>query len=537
MNVGLILLVIVLLSMAVEVLLGVKRGIALTGVRVFLWMLGTLVAALLAKKIAISIVMKVAASNSLQGATLAEVAAAALKGAGLGKLADVVCIPLAGLALSAAVPVVFVILFVIAKLITLGLYFVVKAIIKRSKAANVFTERPVWSKVAGGVVGGFVAVITCAIIASPASGLMRTVSESGSADSLFHIAKLTTGGKAVAGKVAELAPIKLAIKIEKNEVDGIGTIRVYAADDDATVVIEAESAIVDDIQEVYESVVDSPVEYVLKFTGAEAIAQAIYEGTSEVSPADIGVDDEEKQDVTYNFPATVADVMTITDAVDTAVTLINDGGGLTTELVDSFEEIINYALETDIVSDDDKLAMLNESVPMISEKINGALGLEAGTEILGTYNSIEDLKQDVGNIVEIAHVVAESDVIGSNGFQDVDVNALMNDTELLKSFVHSAMAISNGPSIIATIVNNKVTELSDGKINNPVSEASISNAGEDKVISTFTTLLDLQAYLGKTEFTDAERADIDAKASLIESYGVVSQTAIEEVKQWIENTK
>lgn len=556
MNVGIILLVAVLVCMAVEVLIGVKRGIALTGVRVVLWMLGTLVAALIAKKVATLVITKIAAASSLSGANLAETAAAALKKAGLANIADIVSVPLAGLALSAIVPVVFVVLFVVAKLITLGLYFIVKAVIKHSKAAEIFTERPVWSKVAGGVVGGFVAVVTCAIIASPASGLLKTVNESGSADSLFHIAKVTAGGKATAGKIAELTPVKLAIRIEKQEINGIGSIRVYAAEydgseaavesndsavaviggaDGSTVIVTADNDIVDDLREVYDSIVDSPVEAVCKFTGAEGIAMAIYEETSEVTAADIGVTDEAKQELTYNFPDTVGEVMGITEAVDTVVTLVSEGNGLTTELVDSVEEIVNFALDTDIVADDDKLALLNESVPVIQETVNTALGLEEGTQLFGTYESLDDVRNDVGSVIEIAHVVAESDVIPEGNLQNIDADALINDTGLMKEFIHSALSLSNGPSMIATLINSKASEFTDGRFSNPISEASITNAGEDNVIATFTTLIELKDYLNRTSLTAEERADIDAKANAIESYGVISPSTISEVKQWLES--
>lgn len=526
MNVGIILLLAVILCAGIEALIGVKRGIALTGVRIVLWVIGTVVAAFTAKGLANFIVRKVAASYSIPGKTIAEISANALNSAGMSNMSGVLGVPVAGLVLSAAVPVAFVLMFIVMKLVTLGLYFIAKAIIKKSKAAESFTDRPVWSKIAGGVVEGVAAIIACAIIASPVSGLLKKVNDAGAADSVFHIMEVTVGGRNVAGRIAQAAPVRFAIKLEKQGIDGIGIIRVYAADGD--------EGVLDDIREIYDSVVGSPAEVLCQIVGGESIAMAIYEGTSEVTTEDVGAQDY--QEMTYSFPATVEEVMGVTENIDTTVTLLNEGAGLTSELVDSVEGIVNYALDTELFSDEDKLYMLNASVPAIQSGINNALGLEEGTEFLGTYDSLDDFRQDVGSVMEIAHVVADSD-IAAGGLANVDVNALMADPELAKSFIHSAMQISTGPEIITSLVNSKVNELSKGKVTNPVSVESISNAGEDKVVSTFSALLDMTKYLGQNSFTDAERADIDAKAAEIESYGVISHDSITEVKGWIDNTK
>lgn len=528
--IGSILLIAVLVCALIEILIGVKRGIAFTGVRIVLWALGTLVAVLVSKKLATAIVLKLVAAYGYSGASISEITVGALSDAGLGNFAQMLGVPVAGLALSAVVPFVFAVLFILMKLLTWIVFLIIKAVIKKSKAAKYFTERPVWSKIAGGVVGGVAAVIACAIIASPVSGLVKTIDDSGAVDSIFHLAEMVTEDTDTLKNLAEQSAIAMAVELEKKGLIALdGAVPVYA--DAAVAPVAYEELNLEDLRALYDSLVKSPAAYICRYTGGEGIAMAIYRNSSTISTADVGADDY--REMNYNFPDTVAGFLGISNKIDDTATLIHDGAGFCPEVVNSVEEVIFYVLDTDLITSDDKLYMLNSSVTGIQNGINELFGLGEQVEFVKAYDSFDDFKQDIDNVFTIARVVSDVEWTNGGSIADIDVNRLLTDVELMKDFIHTTLKLSVGADIIAAVVNAKVSELTDGALTKAVSAESILAAGEENVVLTFTAVFDLNKYMGRRNLSDEEFDEVVEKAALIEEYGVVLPEAVETVKNSI----
>lgn len=481
MNFGVLIITILLVLAGIEVLVGVKRGGMLTGVRALLWILLTFVAAKLAIPIARAIVTGVIGNGGTGKQGLYDSMKIMLIDSGLEGAAPIFAAPLAGVALSLVAPFVFVVLFIVMKFLSWILYLIAKKIISKTAAGEKFTEKTTVNKVIGGVAGFLIGVAACAIIASPVSCLIKTIDDSGAVDSAFHIA----------GMAMEM-----------------------------TETLDSGNFTIEDAQAAYNSVVHSPASYLCRYTGTEWIAMKIYNSISTVSPKQIGTEKEE--DITYSFPTVFTNFLSISNKIDRVMTLFHDGKRYCVEVLDSLEDIVFYFLDVSVITDSDKLTMLNNSIESIEEAVESYIGFGDDRQIFKPFDSYEQFREDIRTIFAIARIpaslFADRDASGLESIFDLKTVELMGDDRFIGDFVHLMFKLNSGSDVIAAFINNAGEALSTvlgssaGDLTTP---ELVAAAGEDTVIQACRDLAYIVSEGGPTlsnqaEFTVACRRLIDS---------------------------
>ena len=453
MNYGIILLAVLLLLAGIEVWVGIKRGGPFVGLRFVLWALMTVVAALITKPIARAIVKALLNSQGMEGASPYELAQAMLSESGLGVTAEIFGVPLAGLMLSLFAPFVFVVLFLFMKFFSWILFIIAKKIINKQSFAPVFSNMTTPKKVIGGVAGFLIGVLSCAIIASPISGLIKTIDDSGAVESAFHIAEIAT--EKVTGE--ETAESSATEEVSADLSDGMS---------------------IADARKMYNSFVHSPASYVCRFTGTEWIAMKIYNGISTVTPKQVGAVKDEP--ITYSFPVALANLLSIANKIDRSATLIHDGKGYCPELVDSFEDIAFYFLDGKLMTDSDKLTMLNASLDTIENAFEEAIGIGDEKRVFKPFDSYEVFREDVRTIFAIARIPASLTTQRDNNklesVFDLTPLMLVENERFLEDLIHLMFKLNSGPESLASLLNSVAPKY--GEI---TTADKIKAGGEEKV--------------------------------------------------------
>ncbi len=116
----------------VDVLIGVLRGAQFSALRFLFYVIGTVVSALLAKTVAVKILVCIFEKEICKGNSIYSNIHGLINENANADIADIFGASASGITLSAAVPFVFVGLFIAFKLITWLLYFIVKLIIRHA---------------------------------------------------------------------------------------------------------------------------------------------------------------------------------------------------------------------------------------------------------------------------------------------------------------------------------------------------------------------------------------------------------------------
>ena len=121
-----ILLALTAIIVMIDVLVGLHRGLRFGVIRLLIWIAGTFVAFLIARRVTVWLLLKMAKVPDMKFLTHDTF------GDWLGSYTDSIGTHLTGLEISLVVPVVFVALFIIAKIVTWIIYLIVKALIKKA---------------------------------------------------------------------------------------------------------------------------------------------------------------------------------------------------------------------------------------------------------------------------------------------------------------------------------------------------------------------------------------------------------------------
>lgn len=417
MNYGVLLLIALLVLAAIEVLVGIRRGAALMGVRVALWAVLTVVAGLIAKPVSRAILNLIIKRMTIFGNLLA--GAFAKEG-----MSDAINSVLPGYALSALTPFVFAGLFIVMKFVSWLIYLIIRKVLL-NKCENVFTCNSTLKKVIGGAAGLIVGIWACAIVASPVSGLVKTFDDSGAVDAAFD----------AAGKVLSLQGVP---------VGDILTGKVQGATASDKVILGRMT--VSDIRDSYISVSKSPASMVCRYTGGEGIAMAIYRSMSEV----------ESGGEVFNLPESLAQVLSIVGDADGTVTLLAGGSGLSSELIASVEGLIFKVLDSELagqlVSEEARVTLINSFLPKIESSLTSALniGQNSSDTILKPFDSYETFYRDLAVVFDIAGIPAGMLKDGGS----VTLQSLMNDRDSFGELLGLLAKLNSGPEIIASLINS-----------------------------------------------------------------------------------
>lgn len=487
---GWIILLVVLACIAVETLVGLKRGIVLSGIRFGFTAIGTLVAALVAKAITAKIIFAIAKSQGVTGSNLATVGKELLdKLVTQVQLGSALGPHVAGIAMSTAVPFVFVILFLIFKLLTLFLYLILKAVLK--KPLKVSEPKPIWSKASGAFFSGLVGLICCAIVLAPIHGVFRQIDESGAVNDLCGILETKAG---------------LSASVTKS------------------------------IKKATNNIAKTPSVYLFRFTGTEALSNAFVNRLSTITPNDIG---SMGTSTKYELQNTLREGLKLVKPVDKAMGVIESKDFLKKENLETINELIGVILDTKLLADSDKVALIKAIQPTLDKTVKSAVGQsDDAPSILGDFSDIKALKENINKTMDVVVSLADladsvkkssadpgapADPDDPLGLKSLDVEAILDQPEQIDKLVANVFKLDAGPDTIASLINSTVASSTGDSIANVTSAEMIKAAGEETVREAVDALLPLADLIKSGTYTadDVEKIDdkIDelAKLNLITS--------------------
>ena len=501
---GWIILAVLLISIALEVLVGRKRGIVMTGIRFGFTVLGTVVAALIAKGVTKKIIMFFAEKAGAEGSDLTEMGKSLLdKAAEKINLGNALGPHAAGFALSAAIPFVFVILFLIFKVITLLLFVIFKAIMKNK--LTVSEGKMHVSKLTGAIAGGVIGLVCCAVALAP----------------IMHSAKVL------------------------NEADG--TEAVFT-------LLEQKAGISRDlsntIQNGIESVAKSPAAYMMRFTGTEALSDALVFGVSKTTPADIG---NYGSSTNYNLLKDLGEVITIAEPVMKVLDIVESKNFLKKENIEIISNAIDTILKTPLLDDSDKVALAQSGKSLVDNAVRDALGLsESAPSFIGEINDISALQKSLGSVIDVASTL--SDIAGISrstsgdpntqpdpddplGLDNLDVNEILSHPETLDTLIENVFKLDAGPDMIASFVNKEVADAAGEEFKDVISPETLKAVGEDVVREAVDSILPLSSLIKSGTYTKDDVEKIDEKIDELANLKIISPEDVQALKDYFQPNK
>lgn len=501
---GWLVLLVVLICIAVEVLIGLKRGIVLSGIRFALIVLGTVVAAITAKAFAENGIMDIAKTQDVTGSNLASVGKAFLDktvtqvslGSALGPHA-------AGFAMSALVPIGFVIMFLLFKLITLIIFVILKAILK--KPLKTAEEKPVWSKATGAVLGGIVGLVSCAIVFVPMQNVLTQIGESGSVHDLCTLLE------------------------SKTEVD---------------------KSVTDAIEKGANTLGKTPSSYLFKFTGAKALTNAIINPISTITPGDIG---SMGTSTNYNFADAVGEILKMVKPATDTVEVIKSKDYLKKENIETISNMIDVILDTKLLADSDKVALVKSLQPLLDKGIKTATGQkDDGSSILGDFTDIKELKENINKTIDVVTNLADlvdtvkkksaepdkpADPEDPLGLKSLDVNAILDEPEQIDKLIDSVFQLESGPEMISSLVNSELATSTGNTFTDVLDPEKLQAAGPEVVRDAVDSILPLTDLIKSGSYSAEDVEKIDEKIDEIANLNLISDEDKEALKNYFKPNK
>ncbi|MCQ2495897.1 MAG: hypothetical protein MJ131_04825 [Lachnospiraceae bacterium] len=295
--------------------------------------------------------------------------------------------------------------------------------------AEFFTRKPWWSRLIGGLIGFGTAVFTFAIILMPVRCLVF----------------------AIDGDVFEAGTHILQV-MDDYSIDELVD-NVKSADEGRKLRTDSEISSIDkdaeDLLSAYASIKGCAAFKVCKFLGAEALTDYMYAEMSTVTAEDIEA--KKSSVLTYNFANSVNGLLRVVPNADKVITQAQKGDGITVDLVDSFENLVNSLLNIDrdgaLFSRKDKLAIANYAIDEINK---GFIDLLAEEDILideklTLVNRVEsnaDLKSRIKSVFDLLRAIVEI---------KEDFEALVGEFEEAEFNVEN---VENACSVIAENADN-----------------------------------------------------------------------------------
>lgn len=251
-------------------------------------------------------------------------------------------------------------------------------LIQKSKASSVF----------GGILGGIVALYSCAIVFAPLSNMISIIS----------------GGK-MAGEAVDL--MATVVNEDVGELMDNAFVKTDKKPDNYPKVFEISDSFSlrpEDFKELFDTAGDSVAHYVYKYSGADSVATAIYDFLSPVKPEDIGLIN--KGTAVYNFPESLSYYNRFIPATKAFIDTIRKGEGVSYEVVDRIERFLILLFTNggagDVLTNADKLDIANTITDTLNDEINKVLGPYSTDRVLKqfeSYDQVNDGMSDVFNEV------------------------------------------------------------------------------------------------------------------------------------------
>ncbi len=501
---GWLVLLVVLICIAVEVLVGLKRGVVLSGIRFALTVLGTVVAAIAAKAFAEKGIMDIAETQNVTGSNLATVGKAFLdKTVSQVSLGSVLGPHAAGIAMSALAPIGFVIMFLLFKLVTLLIFVILKAVLKKTLKTG--EPKPVWSKASGAVLGGIVGLVSCALVLTPVQNVLSRIGEPDAVNDLCTLLE------------TEANVDESVTKIIKKGANSLGK---------------------------------TPSSYLFKFTGSKALANAVITPISTVTPEDIG---SMGTSTNYNFAESVGEIMKMIKPAANTIEVIKSKDYLKKENIETISNMIDVILNTKILADSDKVALVKAFQPLLDKEIKAATGQkDDGKSILGDFTDIEGLKKNINKTIDVVTNLADlvetvkkksaepdkpADPEDPLGLKSIDVEAILDEPEQIDKLIDSVFALESGPEMISSLVNRELATSTGDTFTDIIDPEKLQAAGPEVVREAVDSILPLTDLIKSGSYSAEDVEKIDEKIDEIANLNLISAEDREALKNYFKPNK
>ena len=263
-----------------------------------------------------------------------------------------------------------------------------KRLKKKHSIASFLIQKSKVSSVFGGILGGIVALYSCAILVAPLSNMISIIS----------------GGK-MAGEAVDL--MATVVNEDVGELIDNAFVKTDKKPDNYPKVFEISDSFSlrpEDFKELFDTAGDSVAHYIYKYSGADFVATAIYDYLSPVKPEDIDLIN--KGTAVYNFPQSLKYYNRFIPATKAFIDTIRKGEGVSYEVVDRIERFLILLFsnggEGDVLTDSDKLDIANNITDTLNDEINKVLGPYSTDRVLKqfeSYDQVNDGMSDVFNEV------------------------------------------------------------------------------------------------------------------------------------------
>ena len=247
-------------------------------------------------------------------------------------------------------------------------------LIQKSKASSVF----------GGILGGIVAIYSCAIIFAPLSNMVRIIADARVAKDAVDI--MATAVNEDVGALFDNAFVKSDKKVDNYP-------KVFEISENFSLRPE-------DFTEVFDTADDSIAHYVYKYLGADFVATSIYNSLSPVKPEDIDL--TRKGMEVYRFPESLKYYAGFIPTVKSLIETLRKGEGVSLEVIGRIERILKLLFDTgskgDVLTKADKLDIANAIVDALDDKIKEQLGPYSTDRILDRFEDFDQVNSGMTTV-------------------------------------------------------------------------------------------------------------------------------------------
>lgn len=483
---------IVVICLVIDFFIGMKRGLVRNGFRAILWAGGTFLAVACTASVTETIIMKLAGGEADSIAAAVE---QLVMNSGIMEKneAFIIAQPAAGLGVSLIRTFVFVIMFLVMKIVSFIVYRLLVAIFyKPGSKAKAYKGISLPQRLGGAGVGLLLGIYSLALVIMPVASFVRTL-EDGGAKADFE---------ASLDKIEKSAAIQEKLKIgDKN-----GSLIFKGVDS------VSKAAEITDI--------------VFTVTGANAVADIFYRTLSKVDPAGIGITGDTVDH--YSFPETSCELVGLMpEAI--GVVEVYQKDVIDTALVDAVEPLTKEIVKISCIPDSSKLVLVNKGIDYANEAIEESMELDEGVTIISQYNTFKEFEGDIDHIFDVVRIFIASGVLsGKADYMDV-----LTDRRTTEALVDTVLAMTGGGETISLLVDQAMANLAGVNITRYVNEDFVDNVGEnrDNIVDSLMILGELIEYTDKDKDSQLSKPEAETKVEQLKELGVITDDAVGTAKK------
>lgn len=207
------------------------------------------------------------------------------------------------------------------------------------------------------------------------------------------------------------------------------------------------------------------------------------------------------------------------------------------EILTSVDELSQYILSIDYVSDDAKVEALNYAIETLNKKLGETNNAALNGVSLKTYSSITKHKKQISSVVGVAKSLEKAGIL-----EDLATNATISEEKIFdavtsedttRELVDAIGELENGGEMFSEVINGMVSDMSHGEVKNIVNESVMKDIDGNKEAIVQTMML-AECFKDITEekylqMGAPEREELITKLESIVDLGVVDKEACGEI--------